>query len=193
MGKGKRVVVLSLCLLLAAGTVYAQCVTGTVTAEFQTTGPYAGLWKYTLEVEWDTPFGLSNITLDCGFGCNPEAACEKIYAFDTPAGTSTGEPEPCIAEYSGEFNCQGNPSVGITDPIVKWDALNNGCEPGPTGSGVFCFYTNIPPVPDSPTPVTIIKDGQDVCTETIMGDCPALCPVANEGETWGFVKEQFKK
>lgn len=166
----------------------AQCVSGTVTADFQESGPHAGLWKYTMTVTWDLPHGLSNITLDCGFGVCPGTACSKVFEFDAVAGTSTGEPEPCTVEYAGEFNCEGNPSVGIDVPIVKWDVISEDCQPGPTGSGTFCFYVNAGPHEDSPLPVTIIKDDLDVCSETITGDCPAVCIVPVEETTWGAVK-----
>jgi hypothetical protein len=180
-------------LLITAPGVSAQCVTGTITAEIQLSGPYTGLYKYTIEFSWDTPQGLSNVTLDCGFECDPQLACQQTYAFDTPAGYSDGVPPPCQVEYYGEFNCSGNPSVGITHPIVKWDAIDTGsCEPGNMGSGTLCFYTNLPPLPDSPLPIIIEKDGQNVCQGIIIGDCPTLCSVPVEEASWGAVKTRFR-
>jgi len=185
--------VLAFSLFLYAGTSSAQCVDGTVTAELMDAGPFAGLWKYTVDFTWDTPQGLSNVTLDCGFGACPEEVCDKTFAFDTPAGHSDGVPDPCTVEYAGEFNCDGNPSAGIDDPIVKWDAINTeDCEPGPTGTGTLCFYSELGPHPDAPLPIVIIKNGQNVCEGTIMGDCPiAPCLVPTDEITWGGVKGKY--
>ena len=167
----------------------AQCVSGTITAELQGSGSFAGLYKYTIVITWDTPQGLSNVTLDCGFGECVQQACEQTFAFDSLAGTSDGEPEPCTAGYSGEFNCNGNPSVGVTDPIVKWAALNGDCEPGRTGTATLCFYTNLPPNAGSEQPVFLVKNGQNVCQGQITGDCPVSpCTVPTRPSTWGAVK-----
>jgi hypothetical protein len=172
-------------LMLFATAANAQCASGTVTAEFQTTGPHTGLWKYTVDVSWDLPQGISNLTLDCGFSCNPELACVQIYEFDSPSGTA-GE---CTV-VDGQFNCEGNPSIGFTDPILKWDFEE--CDT-PVGSAILCFYTNIGPVGGSSLPVTLIKNGQSVCVEELTGDCPALCPVPTEHLNWGVVKDIYKK
>ena len=186
-------------IFVVAGTslVSAQCLSGNVTAELQTSGTYAGLWKYTATVTWDTPSGLSNLTLDCGFGACPDEACLQTYLFDTPAGTSdgkttTGPPASCVAEYSGEFNCSGNPSIGWMDPIIKWDALGGGCEPGKTGTGSFSFYTNLGPRSDSQLPMVLIKNGQQVCSGTLTGQCPEPpCVVPVEPTSWGKIKADY--
>ena len=186
-------IVVSLVLFVLTPHANANCVEGTVTATFQFSGPHAGLWKYTLEFAWDTPQGLSNVTLDCGFGACKEIACDGTFEFDSPAGQSDGEPAPCTVDYEGEFNCDGNPSIGFPDPIIKWDAIDNGCEPGATGSGTLCFYSNFGPHPDSPLPIVLIKDGQNVCNGTIMGDCPSACTVPTEHLNWGALKVIYEK
>ena len=184
--------VLTAIVVFASGAALADCVSGTVTAEFQAVGPFAGLYKYTLDFTWDTPQGLSNVTLDCGFDC-PLEACTHIWLFDTPSGTSDGEPAPCTVNYAGEFNCEGNPSIGNTNPVVKWDALadSTGCEPASTGSGTLCFYTEVAPQPNSSNPVFLVKNGTSVCSGVLTGDCPAACPVPVEQVTWGQVKAIF--
>ena len=55
-------------LIGSASVANAQCVDGTISAELQTDGPHAGLYKYTVVMNWSTTQGLSNVTLDCGFG-----------------------------------------------------------------------------------------------------------------------------
>lgn len=168
----------------------AQCVTGTVTAELQLAGPFMGLYKYTAEITWDTPQGLSNVTLDCGFDCDPELACAQTYLFEDPAGHSDGEDCENV-DYSGEFNCSGNPSIGLNKPIIKWDAIDDGCVPASMGSATLCFYTNVGPHPDADLPVILIKNGLNVCEGTITGDCPALCTVPTEESSWGFIKGRY--
>jgi hypothetical protein len=182
-----------LTLMIAHPGAHAQCVSGTSTAELITTGPHAGLYKYTIDITWSTPQGLSNVTMDCGFGACPEESCTKIFEFDTPAGHSDGEPSGCLVDYAGEFNCSGNPSIGYTDPIIKWDALDmGGCEPGPTGSATLCFYTELGPFPATQSPVFLIKDGQNVCQGMIAGDCPAApCAVPVQESNWGAIKALY--
>ena len=187
-------------VFVAAGAplVGAQCVSGNVVAELQTSGPFTGLWCYTATVTWDTPSGLSNLTLDCGFGACPEQSCLQTYLFDDPAGTSdgmttgAGPKQPCVAEYSGEFNCNGNPSIGWTDPVIKWDSLNGGCEPDKTGTGTFVFYTNLGPSENSTLPLALVKNGTLVCQGTLSGACPEPpCIVPTEETSWGKIKADY--
>lgn len=186
-----RIVVVAL-LILSPAAALAQCVSGTVTSELQTTGPFAGLYKYTVDLTWDTPQGLSNITMDCNFGLCPDFICSQTFAFESIAGTSDGEPAPCTVDYVGEFNCNGNPSIGWTDPIIKWDAVySGGCEPGNTGTGTFCFYTNMGPSPNQETPLFLIKNGQQVCQGMLVGDCPTGCPVPVQHKTLGGLKADY--
>jgi len=168
----------------------SECVDGTITASLVTEGEHIGLYKYTIEISWNTPQGLSNVTLDCGFD---ECACESSWWFDDPAGTgSGGDPDSCDFEFSGEFNCQGNPSIGIDHPILKWDAIQTeDCEAGATGSATLCFYTAAAPAPAS-VPVILIKNGQNVCEGTIEGDCPFPCPVSIEEGTWSSLKALYR-
>ena len=175
-------------LVLGVSPSFAQCVSGTVTAEMQVGGPFVGLWKYTAEFTWDTPQGLSNVTLDCGFGDCVQEACTAIWMFDTPAGTGVGD--GCTIDFAGEFNCQGNPSIGYTDPVIKWDAVGT-CEAQNIGSATLCVYTNIGPHPDSQLPIILIKDGQDVCQGTLIGDCPSPCTVPTESVSWGQLKANY--
>jgi hypothetical protein len=182
-----------ICALLAPAA-FAQCVTGTITAELQTSGPFEGLWRYCVQISWDTPRGLSNVTLQCNFTC--PAICNSGWAFESPAGQGDGVtsdphsvPGDCTVDFGGEFNCQGNPSIGLEGPVVKWDALDlgDGCEPGRTGSATLCFFVDLPPEPDQQAPIVLVKNNQDVCQGMITGDCPQ-CPVGTEPIDWS----QFK-
>ena len=117
----------------------------------------------------------------------------RAWWFDDPAGTgSGGEPDSCDFEFSGEFNCEGNPSIGIDHPILKWDAIQTEeCEAGATGSATLCFFTAAAPAPAT-VPVILIKNGQNVCEGTISGDCPFPCPVSIEEGTWSSLKGLYR-
>ena len=185
------IVLLFTLLVLIDSPVYAQCVVGDVSAEFQIDGPFAGQYKYTLNFTWDLPQGLSNVTLDCKMNC--ALACQLTWGFDDPSGFSDGvNGAPCVVDYVGEFNCNGNPSIGLMVPIIKWDTVEAvGCEPGATGSGTLWFYTIAAPFQNGPTPIFLLKNGLQVCEGTVSGVCPAICTNPVEESTWGAVKEKY--
>ncbi len=186
------VAVVASLLFVSVPSASAQCLTGNITAELQTSGPFVGLWKYTLQLSWLTDQGLSNVTLNCGFGDCPEEACLETYAFDTPAGTSDGVPAPCDVDYEGEFNCMGNPSIGFDFPVIKWDALDTGnCEPGMSGTASLSFYTNLPPVTNGSMSVILVKNGLNICQETVTGMAPAICSVPSHSIDWGAIKAKY--
>ncbi len=193
-----RMLTLSLAVMVlglswvGASPAQAQCVSGTVTAEFQNTGPFAGLYKYTLEVTWDLPQGASNITLDCGFSACQDAACNTNWIFDTPSGNGTGgEPDGCDFDLAGQFFCDGFAKAGIDYPIIKWDVVDTGdCVGGTTGSAVACFYTDVPPLPGQ-APIALIKNSSNICEGIVTGDCPLVCPVSSQPISWGNLKFRF--
>ncbi len=187
------------CTCLFVSSAFAQCVDGSITSALQTSGPFAGLWKYTLTVSWDLPQGLSNIAMQCEWEC--EGICQAGWAFESPAGTGDGiasdggTPGECTVPFAGMFDCMGTPSQGLIGPTVKWDALDNidpenPCEAGPTGMATVCFYVDLPPHA-SDVPLIVIKNGQQVCTGTIAGQCPS-CPVSVEESVWGDVKVRYR-
>lgn len=190
-------ILLACSIVFLAPAAHAQCVDGTIEAQLETDGPFAGLWKYTLDITWDIPQGLSNVTLSCNFEC--AAICDAGWAFADTSGTGDGilddenpMPGECTVPFGGEFNCQGNQPWAPEGPHVKWDAIDmgTGCEAGTTGSATLCFWVDLPPAENQPAPVVIIKNGQNVCEGTIMGDCPA-CPVGAEPLDWSQVKYKY--
>ena len=183
------------CTCLLATSALTQCLDGTITSALQTGGPFAGLFKYTLTVNWDLPQGLSNIALQCEWEC--AGICQGGWAFQSPAGagdgvaSDEGTPGECTVPFAGMFDCQGTPSQGLIGPTVKWDALgSSGCEPGRTGSATVSFYVDLPPHA-SDVPVIVIKNGQQVCTESIVGQCPS-CPVSVKESVWGDIKVRYR-
>ncbi len=189
-------VLLACSIILLAPAAYAQCVSGSITSELETSGPFAGLWKYTVEISWDTPQGLSNVTLACDFSC--ASICEAGWAFADSSGTGDGInddenpiPGQCAVPFGGEFNCEGNPVFGQLGSHIRWDALDSaGCEPGQQGSATLCFWIDLPPNPDSEAPIVLVKNGVNICEGTITGDCPQ-CPVGTEPIDWSQVKFKF--
>jgi hypothetical protein len=192
-------ILLACSVILLAPAAFAQCVSGSITSELETSGPFAGLWKYTLEITWDVQQGLSNVVIECGAECE-RAMCDAAWAFADTSGTGDGvtndetsTPGDCVVPFAGAFDCFGGPLHGLGGPTVKWDALDSpDCEPGTTGSATLCFWVDLPPDPDSEAPIVLIKSGQNVCEGMIMGDCPT-CPVGVESIDWSEVKVQFKR
>lgn len=200
LGTGRRegrllllpVIALALGAILAAPPASAQCASGVMTAELQTDGPYMGYYKYTLSFSWETPRGLSHIAMDSFFGDCPEAACAQTWLFGDIAGTATAS-AGCTFDFSGEFNCSGDPSIGYESPVLKWDALDaGGCETGNAGTAVVSFYTDIPPSVGQ-SPVVLLKNGRNVCEGTVSGVFPIACPVPTEPTTWGRIKSLMSR
>jgi hypothetical protein len=183
-------------LALAVPASSQDCVEGTITAEYQTSGPYALAWKYTLEVTWDAgAHGLSHLTFDLDLDSCP-CICDPVIFFDSPAGESNGEPEPCTVHYAGDFVCHGDPAIpGQQGVAIKWDAISAGCEPGRSGTGTFVFYSLLGPG-DPVTPTTDnlwIKFGPEDCSGVLSGRLPICdgCPLPVESTTWGHIKAVY--
>lgn len=192
-------------LLVTPRTVFAQScalLQGTISAEITSDAGFEGLYKYTLTLDWDvTEFGLSHLDIFLALE-TCECVCEPgIVAFGNPAGNSNGSTtgdaagDSCNVDYIGDYVCMGDPSLppAMAGPAVKWDALDQlGCEPMVSGSGVFCFYTPLPPAPPSQHE-TAIKHGQGVCTGLLIGTLPTCdCAVQAQVETWGGVKGTYR-
>lgn len=191
-------ILLACSVILLAPAAHAQCVTGSISAELETSGPFDGLWKYTVDITWEIPQGLSNVAIQCGFDC-ATAICDAGWAFADTSGTGDGVtndetsvPGDCTVPFVGEFDCKGVPQLGLDGPTIKWDALDfPECESGTTGSATLCFWIDLPPEPESEAPIVVIKNGLNVCEGMLVGDCPS-CPVGVEAIDWSKVKVQFK-
>jgi len=131
----------------------ASLISATGTAELVTGGDYAGWYKYTYDLTWDLTKGLSHWDLILKPGCTEP---DHKIVFDTGIGgpydgLSTGgcwtprKPVVFTVSYEGMFEPQGDPSVKLTAPLVKWEPYETSGEPGSTGVGRFWFYANILP------------------------------------------------
>ena len=160
-------------------------------------GPFAGFWQYTLTVTWDTGsmYALSHLTFDLDLDDCPCVCEDDFWRFDNPAGESDGEDQngdPCTVHWVGEFVCDGDPTTPQDGPAIKWDPIENGCEPGTTGSGTFVLYSPHAPEPGDPRELWIKFDGLD-CQGLVTGDLPGCngCPTSVEPSTWGQIKNTF--
>ncbi len=183
-----------LILGLGVSPLTGRCLEGTSVATYQTVGPYAGYYLYTVDLTFMLEKGLSNVTLKLNVDDCPELACQQIFFFPDPAGQMSGESAGCPVPFTGEYNCQGNPSIDLVGPVVKWDAGSaGGCEPGKTGSVTLYFYTNVGPDPNSQMPFFLIKNGQEVCEGYLVGDTPGpACLIPTQDTNWGTIKSIYQ-
>ena len=173
-------------------------ISGTASVE-PGSGEFAEYWCYTIEFTWDSPHSLSNLSTFVGFE-GLECACDPgIFAFPTPAGTTTGYEDgvECTLEYIGEYLCTGNPSLPgeLSDlAAVKFDPSPETCDAGTTGSGSVTFYSLL--APGNTTyhqEVIVVKAG----TGTVVGDISGLLPAADcsvdgHHSDWGSLKRDFE-
>lgn len=179
----------------ASATYY---VNGTITAG-PSDRPELGAYKYTINFSWNTPRGLSHWLLLLG-GLDCDLFCKKdgVIKFPNPAGeTQSGD---CKIEYDAQLRCNGDPSTNLPGPLLKFEPREdddddlNKCEPGKRGSGMFCFYTDLPPGPDLDYDnVLVVKNG----TRKTFGDLKGTLPDCKEQNatdftTWGRVKGIFR-
>ncbi|MFH1681089.1 MAG: hypothetical protein ABIH26_10650 [Candidatus Eisenbacteria bacterium] len=178
--------------------VGAPILTGTLIAEVS--GVPLGHWKYTLEVSWTTgaPQAVSHLDLLLGLsGCRCVCDGFSFGASDT-AGTSDGEgtgKTACTVQWEAEFNCSGDPSIpGDEGPLVKFEPLGGGCEPGTAGSGLFVFYSDWNPVGvQEPGTHLLIKYEQMHLFGALSGVLPSCtCETSTETTSWGGVKSRFR-
>ena len=209
----KAAIVLTIVAALAVSTsfyatgeranVAAPCAQGdmNIVATFPNDTGFENMWKYTISGSWDTgaPNGLSHISFIFALDC--PCACEivDLVQFDSPAGTATGTDSlggPCTVEFEGLFNCDGDPTISNTLPAVKFEAPEGqDCEMGETGSGTWCFYTFLSPLPDSSySEAVVVKFGTNECTGSLIGalpDCGDCETIPVENKTWGGVKLDY--
>lgn len=191
----------ALCVIaLASVPASAQCyIGGNITAEESDSD--LGDWCYTLEVMWDTGDQTSlshlNLVIDLPTGtCECYEVVEAI-SFGYPAGSSDGYPDGCMVDYEAWIECNGDPSIPIEGILIKWEPLyDESCEPGPTGTGYFMFYSDYSPVPvDESLPVVVEKNAGQYCEGTVTGVFPGLpCnPVSAEATTWSQLKSLYER
>ncbi|MGB2614650.1 MAG: PEP-CTERM sorting domain-containing protein [Phycisphaerae bacterium] len=182
---------LALGALLASGPpAGAGVISGTGTADLVQTGDYAGWYKYTYEVTWNLSKGLRHLDLVLKPGCTQD---DHHIVFETELGgaydgESTGEgwdpgnPVVFTVSYEGMFEPNGDPSIPLTAPLIKWEPYDLGDEPGKTGVGQFWFYANILPEYSTFDNVVVAKSGQNKVFGDMTGAYPS-CQVIPEPAT----------
>lgn len=188
-------------LLFSFQPAGATClIAGSVSAAPNPDPSCLGAWEYTLSVTWDTgsPCGLSHLDLllaHQGEGCDCPGL-DRSLNWLCPIGTSTGVPAGCTVAYEGLLNCNGDPSVDVTDLLLKFEPIESEeCEPGPTGQAIFTLYSNYAPAPiTEPNLFLVDKFGQLVCSGQLTGVFPGLpCdPTAAETDSWGHQKTTYR-
>lgn len=176
-----------------------DCVSGTLTASISTEPGFENMYRYCLEGSWNLSqhdLGHLDVFLQLE---NCECICDsRFIQFHDPAGStmSTGDDGSCINDYAGEHVCVGDPSLPelMLGPAIKFEPKPSTCEPGLTGLFELCFYSPMPPGPDTMVPGgLVIKHGQEVCSGNLLGVIPICnCYLQREPGTWGHLKATYR-
>ena len=198
--KQTRLVALGFAILITVTFASAQsitrpvCLTGT-SAATATPGHPLGEWHYCITVSWGPlSHGLSHwdMILDLS-GC--VCACNEFpFAAEDTAGTSDGE-DDCTVYYLTEYQCDDPSLDGVEGPLVKFEPIDDSCEPDKSGSGTFCFYSDWPPVNiTTPNGLGLIKFATLSCNGEITGQLPGCsCGSTSIEQTgWGKIKSIFR-
>ena len=194
------VIIAGLALAGASPAIAGCSITGVCSATPNTTQPGMGAWQYSLTINWDTGtrYALSHIDIiltpqNSSCGCNELAASLQ---FPSPAGTSNGLPNSCMATYNWVLGCNGDPSIHLTDLIMKLEPrASDSCAAGTAGQGTFTFFSDYAPAPIAERNMFLVdKFGQLACYGSLSGVFPGLpCdPTATEPSTWGSLKSLYE-
>jgi len=184
--------------LAGAAPVLAQCtISGNITAA-PSGDPELPAWAYTLTVTWDTDvaFALSHLDLiidAVGGTCDCQDIQEALTLVN-PAGSSDGV-GGCTVNYDAFLECEGDPSIPEVDGILlKFEPIEEGCEPADTGTGTFVFYSDLDPVPVDEDILSLVdKFALQYCFGNVTGEFPGLAcnPVPDVDTPWGSLKGMF--
>jgi len=192
-------VVMILAIAAFAQIAVAECyISGSVDVEANAeSGP---AWVYTLSLSWDTggQHGLShaNLLLDGIGGTCSCADFQDALSWSDPIGSSNGDSD-CTVHYDGFLECSGDPSIpGVEGFLLKFEPdESDGCEPGPTGSAEFVFYSDLGPAPIDADILTMVeKDSNNSCFGSLTGYFPAMTcdPVSTEARGFGSIKGMYR-
>lgn len=197
----KRHIALFILSILVFGSVSALAddaeLSGSIVA-YEAAPGARGVWHYDMRITWrnHVPAGLTNLNLklDDGGNCSDEDILAYVM-WDTPAGVAHFFDVNAAVYFDAELLMQGDPTLQIQEPIIRF-APNADSEvrPGPNGTAVFTFWSNLPPWPiDQPNDLLSEIFGLDYTFGRIEGVFPALpCdPIATEAASWGAVKARY--
>lgn len=192
-------IVLTLAVMMTAQLAFAECdISGTIVAtpNPSLSGP---AWVYTLTIDWDTgsqnALSHMDLLLDTSTGTCTCADFSDALSWDDPIGSSSGDPS-CTVDYTGGLECSGDPSIpGVDNILLKFEPIEEGCEPGVTGTATFVFYSNLGPAPVDEDILSLVdKFANNNCFGSLSGDFPSMScdPVHTEGIGWGSLKGTFQ-
>jgi hypothetical protein len=192
------VVLVLICTVLVTEHASADPdVWATGSAWLATDPAHIGLWEYCYEVCWaGLPHGVSHVDFLLCLLAECECACEPGYfAFADTAGSGDGTLNggSCTVYYQGMFSCDGDPSIGIDLPVVKFEPYEDDCEPDVDGCAYLCFFSIGAPVPATSCDFTAIKFGTEFATGLVEGVLPS-CDTAFSGaeaSTWSGIKALY--
>jgi hypothetical protein len=158
-----------------------------------------GEWRYELRIEWYNESGRDmshfNLSLGQGTECDENDVTGEIFFLPLAGYLYRGGhtlPVACYAEYE----MRGDPSLGITDPLLKFEPCMYMQRPvGESGSGKVLFWSDHPPADIlMPNQFLSEKFGLDGITGEVTGVFPGLpCdPVGNETMDWGHLKATYR-
>jgi hypothetical protein len=198
MNRLSKFLIMGLLTTLIPGVVMAEfAINGVSTAEL--VNDPMGKYKYTLEITWDTgtQYAMSHINLliDTGANCTCGIIADGI-SFDAMNGSLYGNPNDCELDVYTELNCQGDPSLGLSGIMLKFEPdETEDCEPDVTGQMTIVFYSNYRPAHiGQPNLALSDKFGQLSGFGNISGVFPALpCDtIDNDDTTWGSIKTHYR-
>jgi hypothetical protein len=171
----------------------ASVISAVGSAELISEGAFAGWYKYTYDVTWSLSRGLSHWDLVLKPACTQE---DHLFVFDTDIGgafdgLSTGKnwssskPVVFTVSYEGDFEARGDPSIGLTNPLVKWEPIA-GDDPRKYGVGTFWFYSNVIPEYGTFDDIVVGKYGRYTKYGDLTGAYPS-CQVIPEPFTVGLL------
>jgi hypothetical protein len=184
--------------LLVSAALGEPDLAATGSAWMSTEPGYEGYWKYCYEVTWSAlPHGVSHLDFlltmieDCTCVC-----VEGYFAFEDTVGTGPGVygEDPCTVVYYGFFECNGDPSIPIFGPLIKFEPFEGGCEPSTEGTAYLCFYSVAAPIYGTWVDYIAIKFGGLSEYGTLEGPLPG-CEYGASGieeATWGQVKGLYR-
>jgi hypothetical protein len=197
-------------IVLCCSIANADLLTGTSTASQVTAddlaaapeGVHIGWYKYTIDVSWELTVqggGMSHWDLILKLGC---AELDHLFGFggfeSNISGLSTSEDfpeEPFTVNWFAYLNRNGDPAVGISDPLVKYefpvldengDPIPPAEEPGADGYGVFWYYANVLPQNGSDgngavwENALVAKAGSNTVWGNLTGDAPSCTVIPGE-------------
>ncbi|MFC1739224.1 PEP-CTERM sorting domain-containing protein [Planctomycetota bacterium] len=151
-------------------------VTGSSATLITDGGLYDGWYLYEMNVEWALNYGLSHWDLVLKPEWDP---VDHLIEFPTPGGYSTSEEypdDPMAMGWTGFFELTGDPSIPVTDPLIKYNSPHDPPgEPDTYGYGTFNYFANIIPEYGTYSNVLIAKNDQ----ETVFADYTGYYPSCN--------------